>query len=787
MRFQDIKHIYVLDNGNGNVMAYMIDPHAAKPEAVPLLKANGEPAGFAQRPNGEMLVGGQLIGTDFEIFAGCHFTATSFKAVPKSDNRDVMLQYLRAWHNKLAKSKGSHIRDDGNNAVWIIGCPTGWTDPAVIQKYQKLFLDAGFANPIVIPESDAAIAHARKISSDINHRAVQSGVLCQDFGAYSNDSTYISTDGVQSYGGFVGASIIDKMIVQLNIHHIEEFVSKKGNSPFLVEAVRQRFQSDQVFRDFMFLQGRWLKEKYFESKKDGTLSTKGVSTFVTLDDDPNFDGMDQFRLFLNSQMVHFILEEIKICEILGESLFSALPVETRQEIGQKTWMRCLETFLQNTANAIPNFQKQLVGSKGDSPIVLITGGAAEMDIIENTIYNSYSDATVVSDPTPLLSIARGLADIALEKIPKFKSETEITQASFYDFGFGDSKSGAVRTETREENVESESGKRKISLPQKASVYTWNLSTSLLKDNVLIGYVVETGKDPSSGKRYAEICFSNNAAAIKTFFVYRKGIWQQSFSVSGSLSAVSADKPLKISNENEPVLQTGDIVTTKLYSSAHRLTAHRKDNSILVQHQIISWDIPRELSSRLIGYVMRADNQDADIVINRKTAKIEKFWVYRDGVLICEVTGDITGTDSELSVVQLKKEPLKVGDLIVDSRFEADKLVTADFSGSNCSISVKNLKSPAIIIKRDTKFVGFVRVCFIRIDGVLYRVKGNSYQKIYVTPGLHYIELGNMNVFNAEPLEAEKDGYQAYHLEFSIGRALELDFTNCIADFRWTDA
>lgn len=771
MRFQDIKHIYILDNGNGNVMAYMIDPHAAKPEAVPLLNANGEPAGFARKPNGSMLVGTQLVGTDFEIFADCHFTATSFKAVPNSDNRDVMLQYLRAWHNKLAKSKGSHIGDDGNNAVWIIGCPTGWTDPSIIQNYQKLFLDAGFANPIVIPESDAAIAHARKVSSDINQRAVHSGVLCQDFGAYSNDSTYISASGIQSYGGFVGAGIIDKMIVQLNLNYIEEFVSQKGNSPVLVDAVRHRFQNDPVFRDFMFLQGRWLKEKYFESKKNGTLSAKGVSTFITLDDDPSFDGMDQFRLFLNSQMVHFILEEKKICEMLGESLFAALPVETRQEIGKKTWMECLEIFLQNTSNAIPDFQKQLVGSKGNPPIVLITGGAAEMDIIENAIYNSYSDATVVSDPTPLLSIARGLADIALEKIPKFKSETEIAQACFYDFRFGAGENGPGRTEA---------------VPKNVSAYTWNLSGSLRKDNVLIGYVLETGKDPSSGKSYAEICFSDNAAAIKTFFVYRKGVWQQTFSVPGRFSTVSADKPLRISNESEPVLKTGDIVTTKLYSSAHRLTAQQIDNSILVQHQIISWDIPRELNGRLIGYVMRADNQDADIVINRKTAKIEKFWVYRNGVLICEVTGDISGTDSELSVVQLKKEPLKVGDLIVDSRFEAEKLVTANFFGNNCSISVKNSKSPAIIVKRDTKFVGSIRVNFIRVDGVLYRVKSNSYQTIYVTPGSHFIELGNMNAFNTAPLETAKDGYGAYHLEFPIGCALELDFTNCIADYRWID-
>ena len=49
------------------------------------------------------------------------------------------------------------------------------------------------------------------------------------------------------------------------------------------------------------------------------------------------------------------------------------------------------------------------------------------------------------------------------------------------------------------------------------------------------------------------------------------------------------------------------------------------------------------------------------------------------------------------------------------------------------------------------------------------------------------ELGNMNLFNTAPLESEEKAYRAYHLEFPIGQALELDFTNCIADSRWIDA
>ena len=41
MNIKKIKHIYTLDNGNGNVMAYCLDPHAEKPTAQPITNEFG--------------------------------------------------------------------------------------------------------------------------------------------------------------------------------------------------------------------------------------------------------------------------------------------------------------------------------------------------------------------------------------------------------------------------------------------------------------------------------------------------------------------------------------------------------------------------------------------------------------------------------------------------------------------------------------------------------------------------------------------------------------------------
>lgn len=58
INYSELNHAYVLDNGNGNLMAYRIDLRVApeKRVAEPIVDQHGEPAGYALKPNGDMLL-----------------------------------------------------------------------------------------------------------------------------------------------------------------------------------------------------------------------------------------------------------------------------------------------------------------------------------------------------------------------------------------------------------------------------------------------------------------------------------------------------------------------------------------------------------------------------------------------------------------------------------------------------------------------------------------------------------------------------------------------------------
>lgn len=410
MNIKKIKHVYTLDNGNGNVMAYSLDLYAEKPTAQPITNEFGEPAGFVRNPKGEMLVGKQLTGNDYEVFSLLGDINTNFKAIPTPENREIMVEYLRGWLRRLERSCPS-ITDDGEDSVWLIGCPTGWKSSQAREDYRKIFVDAGFKNPIIVFESNAAMAHFEKISHAVEIATEAGGAMCADFGAYSNDITFISPGKVQSIGSYVGASLIEKMIVMANLKEANRYITVKSfrNSDEQKESVYHRFQTDPKFRSFMLLQGRWLKEMYYTKKKDNLLTPKGVLWQVFLED------YEVFNLSVNTEMMNDIIEGRPIREMLGEDLFSELSEETQEEVGGNTWKECLVNFLNRAVDEFPEFGKNVFNS-GKKAVVMVTGGASEMDFIESAVLDTYPNISLEMDKTPLLSIALGLADFAPDKL-----------------------------------------------------------------------------------------------------------------------------------------------------------------------------------------------------------------------------------------------------------------------------------------------------------------------------------------------------------------------------------
>lgn len=421
IQFKNLRHVYGMDNGNGNMMAYRIDMQVPpeKRTREPIVDKEGEPAGFSMSANGKIQLGKQLEGTDYSTFAECQILPVNFKAIPTAENRGMMVRYLRGWLEKM-KANCSSIEDDGENAAWFIGCPNGWKSKKIQDMYRDIFVEAGYANPVIVPESNAAMMHFLVSNKDIEAESLEHGVMCVDVGAYSNDGTDVRPGKVASEGSYVGASIIEKEIISANLYseHLYRQGKMPHNSPELTAAVRKRFEEDAVFRSFLLLQGRWLKEQYFTKKKNNILpaSGKDLQAQIYLDDYPAFDGQMFFNLFINTKMVEDLVTNVPIRMALGQFQFDRLSEETRKEIGNFTWKQCFENFLGRLADTFPEFRERATAESGPRAVVILTGGASQMDFIPVTIEEVFENVHVYVDLTPILSIAMGLTDFAPEKL-----------------------------------------------------------------------------------------------------------------------------------------------------------------------------------------------------------------------------------------------------------------------------------------------------------------------------------------------------------------------------------
>lgn len=423
-----IKRFGIFDNGCANVVVRKVEVLNGKMITKGLIGEKDRfTAGYLKDKRGNVLVGESFVHTDYAKYKDSSEIAINFKDTPKDDNNDKMAVYLRAWNEFIRKNWQEYDKDEEGTA-WFVGCPAQWTTDE-IEVYRRKFEKAGFKNVFIIPESNAAILHHlrlnkggkvdKELTTDLVKKALKIIRVTIDSGAYSNDATLTDGNKLKHIGSFVGSHIIDMMIVCANIYlDLDKKYSIKSevNEKYKQE-IRKLFEdkANEKFRSFMFLQGRWLKEAYFtylrEKSKDINSNdyniTDEVSTMVTINGKTH-------KLYVNTEMMGELLQETDIKELLGPNIFNTLSKETRDEIEKnKTWCRCYEAFIQNIVNSSGDLKEAI--SSGEKPIVILTGGAAEMQLLHNIVRNIFG-FSVERDRTPLLSIADGLCDYGIEKL-----------------------------------------------------------------------------------------------------------------------------------------------------------------------------------------------------------------------------------------------------------------------------------------------------------------------------------------------------------------------------------
>lgn len=407
-----MRKAYAADFGAGNTCLYCAKPNAKIREATPLNTPGGEPSGYALDNRSSVLLGMGLYGLQYHNLEQIDSFHINLKAQPTEANRKELIFYFHSWLEKMKKDHPEEFQDV-DKMYWFIGCPTGeeWKQEEAQEQYKSIFEQAGFENVYIVPESNAALAFYQQKDRLLEEYGEETRLLLIDQGAYSLDVTNYSNGKVTSYGGYLGASLIERMMIHVILYMDEEKIRLKKrmiNWPQTVEAARAKYEQEGVtskFYTYLLLQARRLKEDYFTALNNKTLIDT-ADIMRTLDFE--VEG-EQLILFTNPSIMELILEKMPVRQALGAE-FDTLAPEVRNEVGNQTWMQVFRAFLDRVDQEYPDL------GKGSNTIIMVTGGGSLMSCVPQNIKSHYPLASFHYDMEAIAAIGKGMAYWAPDKI-----------------------------------------------------------------------------------------------------------------------------------------------------------------------------------------------------------------------------------------------------------------------------------------------------------------------------------------------------------------------------------
>ena len=403
-----MRKIYAADFSEGTIHFYCSRTNLAFREANPLNTPGGEPSGYALTKRNQFWLGLELYQLSYENLRDLDSFHINIKAKPDENHRAELVQYFKTWLEKMKEDYPEEFKGI-DEPFWFINYPMSdeWKAVRTRDLYQSLFEEAGYENVFIIPESNAVFAFYQQTTHIMNNYRPETQFLVFDQSAYSLNMTYYNKGKISSYGGYLGTSLIERMMLHVILKHDEKEIRLKKRSinfsetvQFVRTLIEKEGYSGKVYT-YLLLCARVLKEEYFTAQRNKTLKEKlDITTPVDLNLDP--EEYDQFSLFTNLPMMQNILENWSVKEILGDEFFTLAP-EVQNEIGNKTWMQTFRVFLSNLDNEYPNIKN------GENTIIMLTGGGSLMNCITDTIKEHYPEATVYCDKEAISAVGKGMA------------------------------------------------------------------------------------------------------------------------------------------------------------------------------------------------------------------------------------------------------------------------------------------------------------------------------------------------------------------------------------------
>lgn len=423
-----MRRIYAADMGAGNTNIYYIDPKGTEPSSM--TEKDGEPSGYVVYNDNTMGVGNSGIDkVQYSDLKQIRRFKLKWKQVPTEENRDELIEYFREWNKRLRDEQAQYFVGV-DEEIWFVGCPTGgkWKRKSVRNLYKEILEDAGFKNVTIIPESNGALAYYHKQEEILDKIQSTTKVILFDLGAYSIDATLFNGNELTSYGQYLGAGLIDKMIVRAVLYYAEDKfrVGKKIiNDPDTIKKAREEYDhpdsaTRENFRDFLQIGARQIKEQFFREQNGNKYKGGDVRKYSGFSYDFGDGGPpDDMEFFFNEKMRQILIEEMPISEVLGDE-FDKEPKEVREYIGGLTWMQTFEKFLNETANVFD------LGD-GNNVYIMLTGGGSLMKCVQDKIINRFSNAQVYRDKDPVKAIGYGLAEWGPDKLLAMDFEKKYRQ------------------------------------------------------------------------------------------------------------------------------------------------------------------------------------------------------------------------------------------------------------------------------------------------------------------------------------------------------------------------
>ena len=264
-----------------------------------------------------------------------------------------------------------HRMDSVQSARFFIGCPSGWPQD-VRDEYRKLFERAGFVHCDIVSESRAAFMFAResgelRVSDDM----LTLPTLIIDAGSSTTDFTYVAdlSERMLKTGDFgdvsLGGGLLDALLLDLNL--------RRSPARKQLEVVFARFPQYKARCEF---EARRVKEMYFTQARRGSDSRAESAV----------------KLYIGREPVTFELS----CDERDMNGLLQKPLEALRGLSfEEAYKKSLQTA-----------REQLDGSGPD--IILLTGGASRMPLIEDEARAAFPNAQVLRGLEPEFAIARGL-------------------------------------------------------------------------------------------------------------------------------------------------------------------------------------------------------------------------------------------------------------------------------------------------------------------------------------------------------------------------------------------